>query len=225
MHNTTKIVDSRNTYIDDSVVIGNNVTIDVNNIIKGNTVIGDGVVLGPGNYINNSHICEGAHVEFSYIEESVVGAHSSVGPQSRLRPNSKIGEHCKIGNFVEIKNATIGNRTKASHLAYVGDADVGEDCNIGCGAIFVNYNGKEKKRSVIGDHCFIGSNVNVVAPVKVANYTYVCAGSTITIDTHPGDFVIARSRETIKEYYSLNYSKNKTLQYLQIKYNKNIKEV
>ena len=135
------------------------------------------------------------------------GAH--IGPFSRLRPKSNIGQDCKIGNFVEVKNSNIGKSTKASHLAYIGDADIGEDCNIGCGAIFVNYNGKEKNRSIVGNNCFIGSNVNVIAPVNIANESYVCAGTTITVDTKEKDFVIGRCRETIKPNYVDKYKKDK----------------
>ena len=116
-------------------------------------------------------------------------------------------EELTKNNFVEVKNSIIGSGTKASHLAYIGDVDIGSNCNIGCGAIFVNYNGKTKNRSVIGNDCFIGSNVNVIAPVNIADSTYVCAGSTISIDTEPKDFVIARAREIVKHNYSDKYKK------------------
>ena len=204
-----KIIGENTVFIDESVKIGNNVTIHPNNIIKGNTIIEDNVVLMPSNYIVNSIIKQNSVIEFSYIEESVVEKNVHIGPYSRLRPNSKICEDAKIGNFVEIKNSTIGKGTKASHLAYVGDADVGENCNIGCGAIFVNYNGKEKFRSKVGNNCFIGSNVNIIAPVNVANNSYICAGSTLTKDTNEYDFVIARERETIKPNYAKKYEKKK----------------
>ena len=196
-------------FIDETVKIGKNVTIHPNNIIKGNTIIGDNVTLMPSNYIVNSTVAENSVVEFSYIEDSVVEKNVHIGPFSRLRPNSKICEGAKIGNFVEIKNSTIGKGSKASHLAYVGDADLGENCNIGCGAIFVNYNGKTKSRSAVGNNCFIGSNVNVVAPVNIANNSYICAGSTLTKNTNEYDFVIARARETIKPNYAKKYEKNK----------------
>lgn len=204
-----KLIGKQSIYIDKTVTIGKNVTIYPNNIIKGSTVIGDNVTLLPNNYIVDSNISENAVIEYSYIEESSVGEFSHIGPYSRLRPKAKIGKNCKIGNFVEVKNSNIGNGTKASHLAYIGDADVGENCNIGCGAIFVNYNGKAKNRSMVGNDCFVGSNVNVIAPVNLADGTYVCAGSTITIDTEPKDFVIARSRETIKHNYADRYKKEK----------------
>ena len=204
-----KLIGKKSIIIDKSVVIGNNVTIHPNNIIKGNTIIEDNVVLLPNNYIVDGIIHEGAVVEYSYIENSEVGEGSHVGPYSRLRPHAVVGKNCKVGNFVEIKNSTLGDGSKASHLAYIGDADVGKDCNIGCGVIFVNYNGKAKNRSVVGNNCFIGSNVNVIAPVNIADDSYVCAGTTITIDTEPKDFVIGRVRETIKHNYSDKYKKEK----------------
>ena len=194
-------------FIDKTAVIGKNVTIYPNNFIKGNTVIKDNVTLMPNNYIVDSTIEEGVIVDHSYIEDSVIGKNSKIGPYSRIRPDSKIGENCKIGNFVEIKNSTLGKGTKANHLAYIGDAEIGENCNIGCGAVFVNYNGKEKNRSKIGNNCFIGSNVNVIAPVKIADDSYICAGTTITINTNPFDFVVGRSRETVKKGYAKKYKK------------------
>jgi len=196
-------------YIEDSVKIGKNVIIWQNNIIKGNTVIGDNVTILPNNTISNCKIEENSTIEQSYLEDSIVGKNCAVGPFSRLRPNSIIGDNCKIGNFVEVKNSTIGNGTKASHLTYIGDASIGENCNIGCGAIFVNYNGKEKNKSIVGNNCFIGSNVNVIAPVNIANDSYVCAGTTITVNTNEKDFVIGRCRETIKPNYADKYKKEK----------------
>lgn len=204
-----KLIGKKSIYIDKSVKIGKNVIIYPNNIIKGNTEIGDNVILYPNNFVKDSKIKSGAVVEYSYIEDSEVGKETHVGPYSRLRPKSVVGDNCKIGNFVEIKNSTLGDGTKASHLAYVGDADIGKNCNIGCGVIFVNYNGKQKNRSKVGNNCFIGSNVNVVAPVELADGSYVCAGTTITIDTNENDFVIGRCRETVKPNYAEKYKKVK----------------
>ncbi|MBE5758347.1 MAG: hypothetical protein E7345_05460 [Clostridiales bacterium] len=202
-----KIIGKKSVFIDKTVKLGKNVTIYPNNIIKGNTVIGDNVTLLPNNFISNCKIENDVKIEYSYLEDSVVGSGTVVGPYSRLRPNSNIGQNCKIGNFVEVKNSTLGTGTKASHLAYIGDADIGSNVNIGCGAIFVNYNKREKNRSTIGNDCFIGSNVNVIAPVNIADGTYVCAGTTITIDTKENDFVIGRSREVVKPNYAKKYNK------------------
>lgn len=205
--NNINTIENKSIYIDDTVSIGKNVTIHPNNIIKGTTIIEDNVVLGPNNYICDSVVKSGTTIEFSYIEKSTIHNNCQIGPYSRIRPNSIIGPNCKIGNFVEIKNSTLGENTKASHLAYVGDCDVGNNCNIGCGAVFVNYNGKHKNRSIVGNNCFIGSNVNIVAPVRVADDSYICAGTTLTINTQPQDFVIGRCRETVKRNYANKYKK------------------
>ena len=113
-----------------------------------------------------------------------------------------------IGNFVEIKNSTLGEGTKACHLAYVGDADIGKNVNIGCGAIFVNYNGRTKSRSKVGDNCFIGSNANVIAPVEIEDNSYVCAGTTVTEKVNSDDFVIGRVRQEVKKNRAHDYLKN-----------------
>ena len=154
--NKPKIIGKRSVFIDKNAIFGSNVTIYQNNIITGNCVFGDNVIIGPNNYIKDCKIGDNVKIEYSYLEDSEVASGAVVGPFSRLRPNSKIGKNCKIGNFVEIKNSTLGAGTKASHLSYVGDADIGDNVNIGCGAIFVNYNKKEKNRSKIGNNAFVG---------------------------------------------------------------------
>lgn len=202
-----KLMDEKSIFIDDRVVIGNDVTIYENNRIDGECVIGDGCVILPGNYIVDTKIGEGSTFNASQAEAAEVGKGVYVGPYARLRPGAKIGDGAKIGNFVEIKNATIGEGTKVSHLAYVGDADVGRGCNIGCGAIFVNYNGKTKGRSTVGDNAFIGSNCNIIAPVSIEKNTYICAGTTVAEDVHEGDFVIGRERQTAKPERAYKYLK------------------
>lgn len=192
-------------FIEESAEIGENVKIYPNVYILGNTKIGDGTVIYPNTTIENSIIGENCVIKSSYIEESEVKNNVQIGPFAHLRPNSFIDDGCKIGNFVEIKNARLGKNTKASHLAYVGDADVGSNVNIGCGAIFVNYDGVNKHRSVIEDDSFIGSNCNVVAPVHVGKGSFVCAGTTLTVDTKADDFVIGRCRETIKNNRAHEY--------------------
>ena len=159
--------------------------------------------------VTNSVIAKSAKIVASYIEDSFVDENTTIGPFAHLRPNSMIGKNCKIGNFCEIKNSTIGDGTKVSHLAYVGDAVVGKNCNIGCGVIFVNYNGKIKQKIEIGDNVFVGSNCNLIAPLKIENNVYICAGTTVTQDLFEDDFVIGRARETIKKNRAKKYLKNK----------------
>ena len=196
-------------FIDESVEIAEDVKIYPNVYILGNSKIGKGTVIFPNTTIKDSIIGENCEIKSSYIEESLVKNNVAMGPFAHLRPLSVIEDNCKIGNFVEIKNAVIGKGTAASHLAYVGDADIGENCNIGCGAIFVNYNGKDKNRTIVENNCFIGSNCNVVAPVHIKKGSYICAGTTITIDTNEDDFVIGRCRETVKPNRAHLYLKNK----------------
>jgi len=200
-----KIIDKNTVFIDKEVQIGRNVTIYPNNIIKGNTVLEDNVVILPSNYIVNSLIKENTTIEYSYIENCEIGKECKIGPFSRIRPNSKIGNNVKIGNFVEIKNSNIGDGSKANHHSYIGDADINEDCNIGCGVVFANYNGKTKSRSVVGNDCFIGSNVNIIAPVNISENCYICAGTTLTKSTKPYDFVIGRTKEVFKNGYAKKY--------------------
>lgn len=204
-----KIIDKKSVFIDPAVKIGDNVTIYENNRIEGETVIGDGVTILPNCYIKNTVIGDGSMFNYSQSEDATVGKNVSVGPFARLRPKADIRDNAKIGNFVEIKNALIGEGTKVSHLAYVGDADLGKNCNIGCGAIFVNYNGRTKSRTTVGDNCFIGSNCNVIAPVTIESDSYICAGTTVTDDVKTDDFVIGRVRQEIKEGRAHKYLKEK----------------
>lgn len=195
--------------IEETVQLAEDVKIYPNVYILGNSKIGKGTIIYPNTTIENSVIGEGCVIKSSFIEESIVENNVQIGPFAHLRPNSVIGDDCKVGNFVEIKNAKLGKNTKASHLAYVGDADIGKNCNIGCGAIFVNYNGKDKNRTIVEDNCFIGSNCNVVAPVHIKEGSYICAGTTITIDTEKDDFVIGRCRETVKSNRAHQYLEKK----------------
>lgn len=154
-----------------------------------------------------SVIRSGARIEpYTVVEDSYVGENASVGPFARLRQNANIGEGCRVGNFTEVKNAVFGKGTKAAHLAYVGDAELGKNCNVGCGAVFVNYDGRKKHKTTVGDRCFIGSNANLIAPVRMADGSFLAAGSTLTKNLAEGDLCVARERERImpsraKRYY------------------------
>lgn len=202
-----KILDKKSVFIDSTVVIGNNVTIYENNRIIGNTIIKDNVTILPGCYIIDSVIEDGSKINASQLDNAIVEKDCDVGPFARLRPKAVIKSNAKIGNFVEIKNATIGKGSKVSHLAYVGDADIGENCNIGCGAIFVNYNGRTKNRTTVGDQCFIGSNCNIIAPVNIESKSYICAGTTVTENVMTDDFVIGRVRQEVKQNRAHKYLK------------------
>lgn len=194
-----EIRDVASTYIDDGVVIGAGTVIYPNNHLLGNTVIGKNVVIMPNNIITDSEIADNTEITASVLKSAKVGVGTKVGPNAYLRPNAVIGENCRIGDFVEIKNSNIGNGTKISHLTYVGDADVGKTCNIGCGVVFVNYDGKNKYRSAVGNNCFIGSNCNLVAPVTVEDNCFIAAGTTVTKDYSKDSFVIGRVRDAENE--------------------------
>lgn len=193
------MIDPDNTYISYDAVIGEDVLLYPSVIVEGRSIIKRGTVVTASSIIRNSIIGEYCMINSSVISDSIVGNHSAVGPFSHLRPKSILGEHVKIGNFVEVKASTIGNHSKSSHLTYIGDAIVGENVNLGCGVVFVNYDGKTKNLTVVEDDCFVGCNVNLVAPVTVKKGAYVAAGSTITEDVREYSLAIARSRQTNKE--------------------------
>ena len=199
------IKDKKSVFIGKNVIIGENVTIYENNRIDGNTIIKDGAVILPNCYIVDTLIGENSVINHSQSELAEIGSNCTIGPFARLRPKAKILSGAKIGNFVEIKNATVGKGTKVSHLAYVGDADLGDNCNIGCGAIFVNYDGVNKHRTTVGNGCFIGSNCNIIAPVEIESKSYICAGTTVTDRVNSDDFVIGRVRQQVKENRAHEY--------------------
>lgn len=175
---------------------GRDVTIDVNCVFEGKVSLGDGVTVGPSCIIKNSRIGDGVAIAaFSHIEGAQVGDGSRIGPYARLRPGSQLAEEAHIGNFVEIKNSEVGLGSKINHLSYVGDSTVGKNVNIGAGAITCNYDGVNKHRTIIGDNAFIGSDSQLVAPVKVGEGATIGAGSTITKDAPAGELTLARGRQ------------------------------
>ena len=202
MVNGVSFVDPATTYIDAGVEIGSDTVIEAGVQLQGKTVIGSDCLIGAHSRIVDSVIEDHVVVEHSVIEKSLVKSHADVGPFAHLRPKAEIGEGVHIGNFVEVKNAEIGKNTKVGHLTYVGDATLGEEINVGCGVVFVNYDGKNKHRTTIGDHSFIGSNANIIAPVEIAKNTSVAAGSTITEDIPEYAMAIARARQVNKEEYA-----------------------
>ena len=187
MVNGVTIIDVNSTYIEADVEIGNDTIVYPGAMLRRNTKIGTNCVIGMNCSITNSQIGNYTEVQSSTIVDSTVGENTTVGPYAYLRPNSNIGNNVKIGDFVEVKNATIG------------DAHVGKDVNIGCGVVFVNYDGKNKFKSTVKDGAFIGSNSNLVAPVTVEEKGYVATGSTITNDVPQGALAVARERQVIKE--------------------------
>ena len=199
MKNGVIIEDPATTYIAKGVKIASDTVIMPNTTIQGDTEIGSNCVIGPNTIIKNSKIGNDNEILASVVTDAIVENGVHIGPFAYLRPKAHIQNNAKIGDFVEIKNANIGEGTKVSHLTYIGDADVGKKCNFGCGTVFVNYNGRDKNRSVIGDNAFIGCNTNIVSPVNVGDYSYTAAGSTITEDVPSGALGIGRAKQQNKE--------------------------
>ncbi len=196
MLNGVTIIDPTDTYIADDVEIGMDTIIYPGCVLEGKTVIGDDCKIGPDTRLTDMTLAPNVTIQYTVAMESEIGSGTKVGPFAYIRPNSKIGENIKIGDFVEVKNSVIGNGTKVSHLTYIGDSDVGERINFGCGTVTVNYDGHKKFRTTIEDDVFIGCNANLVAPVTLKKGSYVAAGSTITKDVPEKSLAVARNRQT-----------------------------
>ncbi|MDO5058830.1 MAG: bifunctional UDP-N-acetylglucosamine diphosphorylase/glucosamine-1-phosphate N-acetyltransferase GlmU [Neisseria sp.] len=176
---------------------GQDVVIDVNVVIEGDCELGDDVEIGANCVLKNAKVAAGTKIAaFSHLEDCRVGANAQIGPYARLRPNAVLGDDVHIGNFVEVKNAVLGQGSKANHLTYIGDAEIGRKTNIGAGTITANYDGVNKYRTVIGDEVRIGSNTVLVAPVTVGDKATTGAGSVITKTCEAGKLTIGRARQT-----------------------------
>ena len=175
---------------------GREVSIDVNCVFEGRVKLGDGARIGPNCVLRNVTIGAGTEVRaFSHFDDAEVGARCVLGPYARLRPGASLADEVHIGNFVEVKASRVGAGTKANHLSYIGDSEVGTNVNIGAGTITCNYDGANKHRTVIEDDCFIGSDATLVAPVRIARGSYIGAGSTISKDTPAGQLTVARAKQ------------------------------
>ncbi len=175
---------------------GRDVEIDINVLVEGEVSLGNGVVIGAGSVIRNSRIGDGVRIkEHCVIEDADIGPGCQIGPFARIRPDTRLADQVHIGNFVEIKKSEVGSGSKINHLSYVGDTTVGQGVNIGAGTITCNYDGANKHRTEIGDHAFIGSDTQLVAPVKVGAGATIGAGSTITSDTPPDTLTLSRAEQ------------------------------
>ncbi len=198
MENGVILIDPSSVYIDSDVEIGLGTIIYPGVIIENKTVIGDNCIIGPNTRIINSTVKNNVTIDSSKVIESVIDDNTSVGPFAYLRPGTKLGKNVKIGDFVELKNSSVDDGSKASHLSYVGDAEVGKNVNIGCGVVFVNYDGKKKNKTIVKDGAFVGSNSNLIAPVIIEESAYIACGSTITDDVEKDALAIARARQVNK---------------------------
>ena len=200
-----QFLDMNTACISEDTVIGEGSVIYGNVVIYGSSKIGKNVKILPGSWLDHAILHDDVLIDASKIVDSEVGRGTTVGPYSHLRNHTSIGENVRIGNFVEFKNSNFGEGSKCAHLTYIGDSDVGRKVNIGCGVVTVNYDGKHKFRTTIKDGAFVGSNVNIIAPVTVGEKALLAAGSTITEDVADGAMGIARTRQSNKEAFGYDY--------------------
>ncbi|MDD2553886.1 MAG: bifunctional UDP-N-acetylglucosamine diphosphorylase/glucosamine-1-phosphate N-acetyltransferase GlmU [Desulfotomaculaceae bacterium] len=197
MFSGVTVLDPRRAFVDRKVQVGRDTIIYPDTIIEGDTVIGEDCIIGPGVRLVNAVVGNGVSIQYSVVSESSLEDGCSIGPFSHLRPGNSLGRQVKIGNFSEVKQSVVGDGSKVSHLSYVGDATIGKDVNIGAGTITCNYDGRNKYPTRIDDGVFIGSNTNLVAPVKIGAGSVTGAGSTITKDVPAGSLAVERSKQKI----------------------------
>ncbi len=195
------VLDPASTHIGEDVFIGRDAVIHPGVTLSGKTVIGENSVIKSGCQLHDTRIGKGCTLTYVVANDAVVGDKVTIGPFVNLRPKTNIADGCKIGDFVEVKNSTVGEGTKLPHLSYIGDADVGSGVNVGCGCVFVNYDGFKKHRTTVGNNVFLGCQTNLVAPVTVGDDAYTAAGSTITQDVPSGAMAFARTKQSNKIGY------------------------
>ena len=204
MENGVMVMDPNNTYIEEDVKVGASTVIYPGVYLKGKTQIGEFCVLEPNCFLNNATLAESVQVRAgSYLEDCKVGAKTILGPYARLRPDTEVGKDARIGNFVELKKVKFGDGAKANHLTYLGDAEIGEGSNIGCGTITCNYAvDKKKYKTTIGKDVFVGSDTQFVAPITVGDNAVIGSGTTVTKDVPDGALAVGRAKQIIKEGYN-----------------------
>ena len=199
--NGVTLLDPASVSIGADVSIGQDTVLWPNVVLAGKTKIGAKCVIKGGCQLTDTRVGDGCTLTYVVANQAELGAGIAAGPFVNLRPGTRIADGCKIGDFVEVKNSNVGQGTKLPHLSYIGDADIGSGVNVGCGCVFVNYDGYAKHRTTVGDNVFLGCQTNLVAPVTVGDGAYTAAGSTITHDVPPGAMAFARARQNNKEGY------------------------
>ena len=195
------MIDPEQTYIDAGVKIGRDCTLYPGVVLEGSTVIGESTTLYPACRIVDSQFGKHCAAQGVVAKDAVVGDNVTLGPYVNLRPGANLGNNCKVGNYIEVKNSNVGEGSKLPHLSYIGDGDVGRHVNLGCGTVFVNYDGYKKHRTVIGDNAFIGCHTSLVAPVTVGEGAFTAAGSVITEEVPAGALAVARAKQVNKPDY------------------------
>lgn len=196
-------------YVEAQVSVGKGTVLLPGTILRGKTVVGENCTIGPNVMLTDTTVEDDCTINTAQVEESIIRKGCEIGPYTHIRPHCDVGEGSKIGAFVQLKNCNLGKGTKMAHLTYVGDADVGERVNFGCGTVTCNYDGNAKFRTTIGNDCFVGCNTNLVAPVTLADGVYTAAGSTVTHDVEADALVIARARQTVKPGWAAEHRKKK----------------
>ena len=203
------MMDPNAVYPDEQVVVGKGTVLLPGTILRGKTMVGENCTIGPNVMLTDTTVEDNVTINSAQVEESVIRTGCEIGPYTHIRPHCDVGEGSKIGAFVQLKNCNLGKGTKMAHLTYVGDADVGERVNFGCGTVTCNYDGNAKHRTTIGNDCFVGCNTNLVAPVTLADGVYTAAGSTVTHDVEQDALVIARARQQVKPGWAAEHRKKK----------------
>lgn len=209
MKQGVEIYDADNCYIEPTVRIETGAKLLPGTMLKGNSIIRSGSVIGPWSVVENSEIGERSVINTSQVYDSKVAADVQVGPYAHLREGAQLGRGVKLGNFVEVKNSVLGENTWASHLSYLGDAEIGERCNFGCGTVTVNYDRVQKHKTTVEDDSFIGCNSSLIAPLHIGKGSYIAAGTTVTEDVPDHALAIARIRQSHKKEWSLRHKRPK----------------
>lgn len=205
MLNGVSIIDPLNTYISIDTQIGTDTIIYPGTVIYGKNIIGSDCVIGPNCHFENVEIGNNNNIKHSVITDSKVGSNNKIGPFAHFRNGTFVRDNVRIGNFVELKKTEFKDNSNAAHLSYLGDASIGENVNIGCGSITVNYDGKNKYKTTIEDNVFVGCNSNLIAPITIKEGAYIAAGSTINKDVNKEDLAIARAKQVNKEGYARKF--------------------
>lgn len=204
-----RMMDPTAVYVDEGVTVGAGTLLLPGTILRGRTAIGTNCQIGPQVMLTDCTVEEGCSINASQCEESVIEKNCQIGPYTHIRPHCLVGEGSKIGAFVQLKNCNLGKGTKMAHLTYVGDSDVGADCNFGCGTITCNYDGFHKYRTTIGSHVFVGCNTNFVAPVTVEDGAFIAAGTTVTGHVPEDAMAVGRVRQEVKPGWAAKNRKKK----------------
>ena len=194
-----EMLDPSAVYVEDTVTVGAGTLLLPGVILRGNTVVGENCQLGPDVMLTDCVVGNHVTINVSQCEESRIERDCQIGPYTHIRPHCVVGEGSKIGAFVQLKNCNLGKGTKMAHLTYVGDSDVGDHCNFGCGTVTCNYDGFQKFRTTIGSDVFVGCNTNFVPPVRIGDGAFIAAASTVTDDVPADAMVIGRARQQVKE--------------------------